>query len=91
MSQTGIKGPVAWMAQHGVAPNLLMVFLILGGFVMSLFIRKEFIPPTDADLVSVSVAYPGATPAEMEQAVILPIENQLGTLNGLAEISSTEN
>ncbi|TNC87598.1 MAG: multidrug transporter AcrB [Thalassolituus sp.] len=82
-------GPVSWMARHGVAPNLLMAFLIIGGILMSLVIRKEFIPSTEVDYVSVAVSYPGATPSEMEQGVVLPIENELTGLNGIKEITST--
>lgn len=82
------SGPVAWMSEHRVAPNLLMAFLIIGGFLMSLAIRKEFIPPYEADVVIISVAYPGATPSEMEQGVVLPIENELASLEGFKEIDS---
>ena len=49
-------GPVAWMARHGIAPNLLMAFLILGGFMMSLVITKEFIPNYESDTV-IAVSY----------------------------------
>ena len=63
MSEKHSRGPVAWMSRHGVAPNLLMAFLIIGGFLMSLTIRKEFIPATDVDMIIVNVAYPGATPS----------------------------
>ena len=83
------KGPVAWMARHGVAPNLLMAFLIVGGFIMSLVIRKEFIPPWESDRINVSVAYPGATPAEVEQAIVLPVENEISSFEGIKEINST--
>ncbi|MDF1764218.1 MAG: efflux RND transporter permease subunit, partial [Oleibacter sp.] len=85
------KGPISWMARHGVAPNLLMAFLIIGGFIMSLAIRKEFFPNTELDIILVQVVYPGATPSEMEQGVILPIENEVTTLNGIAEVNSTAN
>lgn len=83
------SGPLAWMARHGVAPNLLMAFLIVGGFLVSLTIRKEFIPPYEADIVLVSVGYPGATPQEMEQGVLLPIENEIMSLEGITEVTST--
>ncbi|AHK16157.1 efflux RND transporter permease subunit [Thalassolituus oleivorans] len=89
MSEKHSRGPVAWMSRHGVAPNLLMAFLIIGGFLMSLTIRKEFIPATDVDMIIVNVAYPGATPSEMEQGVLLPIENELSGLDGFAEITSS--
>ena len=83
------RGPVAWMSEHRVAPNLLMAFLIVGGFLMSLVIRKEFIPPFEADMIIVGVAYPGATPSEMEKGVVLPIENELASLEGFKEIKSS--
>src|SRR5690606_41431404 len=83
------SGPLAWMARHGVAPNLLMVFLLVGGLLVSLTIRKEFIPPYEADIVIVTVAYPGATPEEMEQGVVLPIENEIRNIEGITEITST--
>lgn len=83
------SGPLAWMARHGVAPNLLMVFLLVGGLLVSLTIRKEFIPPYEADIVMVTVAYPGATPEEMEQGVVLPIENEIRNIEGITEITST--
>ena len=35
------KGPIAWMARHGIAPNLLMLALLLGGLLTSLSIKKE--------------------------------------------------
>ena len=82
------RGPVAWMARHGVAPNLFMALLIIGGFLMSLTIKKEFIPSYDADTVIVDVAYAGATPAEIEQAIILPIENEVAALDGIKDVSS---
>jgi multidrug efflux pump subunit AcrB len=76
------------MARHGVAPNLLMAFLILGGLLMSAVITKEFIPNTDSDMIIVSVGYPGATPTEMEQGIVLPIENELSSLDGFKEVTS---
>jgi multidrug efflux pump subunit AcrB len=83
------RGPVSWMARHGVAPNLLMAFLIIGGFIMSLTITKEFIPNFEADIVLVDVVYAGATPSEMEQAIILPIENEVASLDGIKDVTST--
>ena len=85
------RGPVAWMARHGVAPNLLMAFLIIGGFMMSLTIKKEFIPNFESDTVIVDVFYAGATPEEIEQSIILPIENEVRSLEGIKDITSTAN
>lgn len=85
------KGPVAWMARHKVAPNLFMALLILGGFMMSLAIKKEFIPNHESETIVVDVAYAGATPAEIEQSIILPIENEVRALEGIKDVVSIAN
>ncbi|GAA6134195.1 efflux RND transporter permease subunit [Oceaniserpentilla sp. 4NH20-0058] len=83
------KGPIAWMARHGVAPNLLMLALLIGGLLTALSIKKEFLPEFTVDIVQVRVVYPGATPTEMEQGVVLPIENELSEMDGIDEVSSS--
>lgn len=85
------KGPVAWMARHKVAPNLFMAILIIGGFMMSLAIKKEFIPNHESETIVVDVAYAGATPAEIEQSIILPIENEVRALEGIKDVVSIAN
>ena len=87
MSDILNKGPIAWMARHGIAPNLLMLALLLGGLITSLSIKKEFLPEFSVDVVTVRVVYSGATPSEMEQGVVLPIENQLSELEGIENVA----
>ncbi len=82
------KGPIAWMARHGIAPNLLMLALIIGGLLTSLSIKKELLPEFTEDVVTVRVVYPGATPSEMEQGVVLPIENELSELSGIDGVTA---
>lgn len=84
-----LGGPIAWMARHGVAPNLLMALLLIGGFMVALTIKKEFLPEFTVDVVTVRLVYPGATPAEMEQAVVLPVENGLSQLSGIDNVNVT--
>ena len=80
--------PMTWMIRHGIAPNLLMLALILGGLVMSLVIRKEYMPETTLDRISVSVAYPGAAPSEMEASISAPIEDVLSNVQGIRRVDA---
>ena len=57
-------GPIAWMAGNPVAANLLMLVLLIGGLMIRPQIRQEVFPEFDLDLVSISVAYPGAAPSD---------------------------
>jgi len=82
-------GPIAWMARHSVAPNLLMLLLVLGGLFMTGRITQEVFPSYESDTVTISVALPGATPEEVERSVILAIEEALGEVQGLDKITAT--
>ena len=69
------RGPLAWMTYNRVTPNLLMIALLLGGFLVSGKIKKEVFPDFELDRVSVSVAYPGSSPEEVEQGIVLVVED----------------
>jgi multidrug efflux pump subunit AcrB len=83
------RGPIAWMVRNRVTPNLLMLMLLLGGFYMSTQIKQEVFPEFSEDMVSVTVAYPGAGPEEVEQGIILAIEEGVRGLEGVDEITAT--
>lgn len=78
--------PITWMVRHGIAPNLLMFALLLGGLVMSMVIRKEYMPETTLDHITVGVAYPGAAPDEIENAIAIPIEGAIDNLTGIGNV-----
>lgn len=82
------SGPIAWMAQNGVTANLLMVFLIVGGLMMSSTIKKEVFPDFELDTVTISVTYSGASPEEVEQGILLVVEEAVQSVEGVKEISA---
>jgi len=81
-------GPISWMARNPVAANLLMVTLIVGGLLMAFRIRQEVFPTTELDVITVAVPYPGASPEEVEQGIILAIEEAVRSLDGIKETTS---
>ena len=83
------KGPIAWMASNPVAANLLMFVLVVGGILFGLSIKREVFPEIDMDMVTVVVAYPGASPQEVEEGVVLAIEDEISSLDGIKKINST--
>ncbi len=82
-------GPIAWMAGHSVAANLAMVVCIIGGLLFLNNIRQEVFPDFEIDSVSISVAYPGASPEEIERGIVLAIEDAVGGLDGIKQITSS--
>ncbi len=83
------RGPISWMARNIVAANILMAALLGGGFVSFLNIRQEVFPNFDLDTVTVSVAYPGASPEEVEQGIVLAIEEAVAEIDDIKEVIST--
>ena len=83
------RGLVAWMVHNRVTPNLLMLFLVLGGIFMSTRIKQEVFPEFVLDRISVQVSYPGSSPEDVEQGIVLAIEDAISGLEGIKEITST--
>lgn len=84
-------GPIAWMASHPVAGNLLMLVFLLGGYYLYTQTTKQIFPEFTLDTVSVSVGYPGASPAEVEQGIVLALENAVRDIDGVGEVTSRAN
>jgi len=82
-------GPIAWMVHNRVTPNILMIALVLGGLFTAWTIRKEVFPEFALDEVSVRVPYPGASPEEVEQGILLAIEESIRGIEGIKEIRAT--
>lgn len=84
-----MKGPIAWMANNRVASNLLMFTLIVGGILGLGNIRREVFPQFELDMVTIRVPYPGATPEDVEQGILLAIEDVVRGVDGVRRITST--
>ena len=82
-------GPIAWMAKNPVAANLMMFFLLVGGLLIGGRVKQEVFPETELDLISISVPYPGASPAEVEQGIILAVEEAVRGIDGVKRVVAT--
>ncbi len=82
------EGPIAWMARNTIAANLLMCLLLGGGIWAAFNVQKEVFPQFQLDIVNVDVGYPGASPEEVEQGILRPIEGAIRSVEGIREITS---
>jgi len=88
---TPTRGPIAWMAGNSVAANLIMAVLLIGGLYMGFNIKQEVFPEFSLDIVNISIAYPGASPEEVENGLLLAIEEAIQDLEGIDEITASAN
>jgi len=80
---------IAYFIKHSVAVNILVIaFLIFGG-VGAYKLNSSYFPLVDSKNISINVTYPGASPQEVEEGIILKIEDNLKGLNGVDRVTST--
>ena len=81
-------GPIAYMASNRVAANLLMCAIVAFGLVSLTGLERQAWPTTAFYHVEVSMAYPGATPEEIEESIIVKIEDQVSGLDNVKAVKS---
>ena len=81
-------GPIAYMAGNGVAANLLMWAIVAAGLVSLIGLEREAWPTTPFYHIEVSMAYPGATPEEIEESIVVKIEDQVSGLDDVKAVKS---
>ena len=78
---------IAWFARNPVAANLMMVVIVAYGLYATLFkIPLEVFPVFEQDIINISVAYPGATPKEVEHSIALRVEESIADLQSIDHI-----
>jgi len=78
-----------WFVHNPIAANLLMILIIGGGLLSISGIDKRFFPESSTNKITVTTAYPGAGPAEVEQQLCMRIEEAVDDLTGIEEMVST--
>ena len=82
------NGPIAYMASNGVAANLLMIGILVAGVVSLFRLDLESWPSVPFHQVEVAVAYPGATPEEVVEGIVIKIEDEVEGLDDVKRIRS---
>lgn len=89
LSKEEKRGPISWMTRNSVASNLLMIAIVLGGIFLGLMqVRQEVFPEFSLDIISVRVPYPGASPDEVEQGLVLAVEEEVRGIDGVKAVNS---
>lgn len=71
------KGIIAYFANNTVAANLLMFFIIVMGLVSYFTMQRQMFPNIEINYVTVQATYPGASPQEIEESILIKIEESL--------------
>ncbi|WP_159737285.1 efflux RND transporter permease subunit [Vibrio atypicus] len=89
MEETKQKGLIAYFANNSVAANLLMVFILIVGTASFFLIQKQMFPNIEVNYINVSAQYPGASPQEVEESILIKIDESLKDVTGIKKAVST--
>ncbi|WP_006747423.1 efflux RND transporter permease subunit [Thioalkalivibrio paradoxus] len=85
----GGRGLIQLFLRHRLAANLLIALMILGGAFALLKLNTQFFPNFELDFVSVRVVWTGASAEDVERGITDPLEQDLRTVDGLRNLTST--
>lgn len=83
-----MKKLMDFLVERSLVVNLISVFLIVMGLYAIFSINREAFPNVNLDQVQINTVYPGASPKEIEQLVITPIEQELKSISGIDKMIS---
>ncbi len=84
-----MKKIISYFIKYPVAVNIVIIAFVILGYMGYSTLRSSFFPLVDSKFITINVIYPGASPQEIEEGVILKIEDNLKGLLGVDRVTST--
>ncbi len=83
-----MRNIISYFIKFPVAVNVVIIAVFLFGIAGALKLKSSFFPLVESENISIQLTYPGASPREMEEGVVLKIEDNLRGLIGIDRVTS---
>ena len=83
-----MKSIINYFIKFPIAANLLMFGLLIMGVVGFYSMKSTFFPEVESRLINIQIVYPGASPEEIEEGIIIKIEENLKGVTGVERYTS---
>ena len=84
-----MKNFLSFFIKYPVAVNVIMFSVAIFGYLGLQETKSSFFPLDDSKLIFINIVYPGASPTEIEEGVVLKIEDNLRGLVDIDRVTST--
>lgn len=88
MTKSPILNLPLWFINNSIASTLLVLVIVIMGSLSFSNIHQETSPSFRVNEIAIEVKYPGASPTEINNSIILFLENKLKNLSGVEQISA---
>jgi multidrug efflux pump subunit AcrB len=82
---------IKYFIRYGISGNVLLLLILFFGAVGLSSLRRTFFPEIPSRVISIRAVYPGASPEEIEESVVLKIEDNLKGTTGIDRVTSISN
>lgn len=79
---------ISYFIRYHVAVNVVIGAFVVFGIIGLLSLKSSFFPLVDSKIITISITYPGASPQEIEEGIVLQIEDNLKGLKGIDRVTS---
>jgi multidrug efflux pump subunit AcrB len=79
---------IAYFIKYHVAVNIFIIAFFTFGLIGLFSLKSSFFPLTDSKIININITYPGASPQEIEEGIVLQIEDNLKGLKGVDRVTS---
>ena len=86
-----IKKIITYFIKYTVSVNVLILAIVVFGLAGAMKMKSSFFPLVESRMITIQLTYPGASPQEIEEGVVLKIENNLKGLVGIDRFTSRSN
>lgn len=83
-----MKQAISYFIKYPLIADVLVLLIFVFGFFGANNMRSTFFPESETKLISIRIVFPGASPEEVEEGVILKIEDNLTGLSGIERVTS---
>jgi len=83
-----MKKIIAYFIKYPVSANVFIVAFALFGTIALFNLRSSFFPLAESKIINIQVVYPGASPQEVEEGIVLKIEDNLRGITGVERFTS---
>ena len=84
-----MKSVIKFFIKNELLVNLCLVLIIILGVMMASRMNSSFFPSVDEKFINIEATYPGASPREVEEGIVLKIEENLKGVSGIDRVTST--
>lgn len=83
-----MKKIISYFIKFPVAVNVTVIAFVIFGILGFFRLKSSFFPIIPTKIISIQIVYPGASPEEIEEGIVLKIEDNLKGLTGIDRVTS---